>query len=174
MKIFSDSFFLLCMICRRNEKRPSMHCIAMESAVSLPCCALGILSISRGVARPAFCGRGSLFFRGAGVSAGWGGAGRASLVSVSLKSVIVYLLCHFWQHQKLVLKRRCLFLVRRAAGLLQIWYVCSAAPAPIPIVMAPLFWANTHYFNSESQHWHVLSSPLSVKILNLANSLKLL
>ena len=33
-----------------------------------------------------------------------------------------------------------------ALQLLQISYVCSAAPAPIPIVMAPLFWANTHYF----------------------------
>ena len=153
------------------------RCIALQWNLQsvLPCCALRVLSISRSGARPAFCGRGSLFFRGAGVRAGWGGAGRASLVSVSLKSVIVYLLCHFWQHQKLVLKSRCFFLVRRAgAGQLQIWYVCSAAPAPIPIVMAPLFWANTHYFNSESQHWHVLSSPLSVKMLHLSNSLKLL
>ena len=36
-------------------------------------------------------------------------------------------------------------------------YVCSAAPAPIPIVMAPLFPANTHYFNLESQRCHFLS-----------------
>ena len=45
----------------------------------------------------------------------------------------------------------------RPTLLLQISYVCSAAPAPIPIVMAPLFSANSHYFNSESQHWHIVS-----------------
>ena len=64
--------------------------------------------------------------------------------------------------------------------LVQIWYVCSGAPAPIPIVMAPLFWANTHYFNSQPQHWHVLSpveellSTKFTKILHLSNLLNLL
>ena len=63
-----------------------------------------------------------------------------------------------------VLQQGCLSLsIRRCffpwllAQLVQISYVCSGAPAPIPIVMTPLFWTNTHYFNSKYQHGHVLS-----------------
>ena len=85
-----------------------------------------------------------------------------------------------------VLQQGCLSLsIRRCffpwllAQLVQISYVCSGAPAPIPIVMTPLFWTNTHYFNSEYQHWHVLSpvkeflSAEYKKILHLSNLLEL-